>query len=112
MSAIEPCRVCDGEQWVCENHRDRPWGGLSSRPDACECGAGSPCGACDLERAGMGYAYRAAEAERAAIVAYLRGHAAGLRSSGSIPFGDAVSQLAFHIERLDHRNEHLKGREG
>lgn len=49
------CRVCGGCHWVCENHADRPWGGLSAHPEACECGAGMPCGACHLELASAGY---------------------------------------------------------
>ncbi len=51
----EVCHVCDGGMWVCENHADRPWGGTSSRDDACECGAGMPCGACNLRMASDGY---------------------------------------------------------
>lgn len=49
------CRNCDGLEWVCENHRDRPWAGLSAHPDACGCGAGAPCGACNLAMASAGY---------------------------------------------------------
>lgn len=38
------CNVCDHTGWVCENHELKPWGGVSGRSDACECGgAGSPC---------------------------------------------------------------------
>lgn len=40
------CSVCDGTGWVCENHRDHPWGGESSRADACGCGPGAPCKNC------------------------------------------------------------------
>jgi hypothetical protein len=48
-----PCRNCDGEEWVCENHLDHPWDGVSSRDDACGCGAGAPCPVCrpDLSNA-------------------------------------------------------------
>ena len=35
------CEKCHGCGWVCENHPDRPWGGLV--PGGCECGAGMPC---------------------------------------------------------------------
>ncbi len=38
-----PCRICDGVGWVCENHPDKPFKGLSGRLDACSCGAGMPC---------------------------------------------------------------------
>ena len=37
------CKNCDGQGWVCENHADRPWDGVSNREDACGCGAGAPC---------------------------------------------------------------------
>lgn len=42
----EECQNCDGAEWVCENHRDRPWDGHSDREDACGCGAGAPCPVC------------------------------------------------------------------
>ena len=44
---VSMCKQCGGTGWVCENHRDRPWGAVSHRPDACECGAGAPCGICN-----------------------------------------------------------------
>lgn len=44
---MKPCEVCDDTGWVCENHRDVPWGGVSSRADACECGAGAACDVCN-----------------------------------------------------------------
>lgn len=76
------CRVCAGVKWVCENHRDRPWGGLPSGSDACECGAGAPCGACNLELASAGYVDVAVQRTRADAIeecarvadAHLRGH--------------------------------------
>jgi hypothetical protein len=37
------CQNCDGTEWVCENHPNKPWDGESSRGDACGCGAGMPC---------------------------------------------------------------------
>jgi hypothetical protein len=43
MTQDHGCDVCDHTGWVCENHEFKPWGGTSGRPDACECGAGSPC---------------------------------------------------------------------
>ena len=49
------CSNCDGAQWVCENHADRPWGGLSTSGNACDCGAGMPCGACNLASASASY---------------------------------------------------------
>ena len=42
------CQTCEGTGFVCENHRDRPWGGLSEhRADACLCGCGWPCPNCN-----------------------------------------------------------------
>lgn len=42
------CMNCDDTGWVCENHADRPWDGVSSRTDACHCGgAGEPCQKCN-----------------------------------------------------------------
>lgn len=35
------CGRCNGERWVCENHKDRPW------PSVCDCGAGAPCPDCN-----------------------------------------------------------------
>ena len=40
------CRNCDGAKWVCENHQNRPWEGMSNHLDACHCGAGAPCPEC------------------------------------------------------------------
>ncbi len=40
------CANCDDYKWVCENHPDKVWGGLSSEPNVCECGAGMPCPMC------------------------------------------------------------------
>ena len=34
------CNVCNGSNWVCENHPDKDW------PDGCNCGAGKPCENC------------------------------------------------------------------
>jgi len=41
------CTRCDGTQWVCEAHPDKPWGGLSKRADACDCAPGKPCPNCN-----------------------------------------------------------------
>jgi len=42
------CTVCGGALWVCEDHLDKPWGGVIPRGDACHCGgAGMPCPACN-----------------------------------------------------------------
>jgi hypothetical protein len=49
------CRNCGGVAWVCENHNDLPWGGLSNHELACDCGAGAPCGVCNLRLASAGY---------------------------------------------------------
>ena len=62
------CRNCANCGWVCENHPDRPWGGLSANPYACECGAGAPCGVCNLKMASAGYVER----ERDNIIAFLK----------------------------------------
>jgi hypothetical protein len=43
-----PCLLCDDTGWVCEGHEDRPWGGLSKRGDAYECGPGVPCPRCNV----------------------------------------------------------------
>jgi len=45
MGEVE-CPVCDGTGVVCENHRDRPWDGMSDHAEACGCGAGAPCIRC------------------------------------------------------------------
>jgi hypothetical protein len=43
------CKVCGDARWVCEDHKDKPWGGASDRRDACHCGgAGMPCPGCNL----------------------------------------------------------------
>lgn len=62
------CMNCFGADWVCENHRDRPWGGMSSDLLACECGAGAPCPVCSPDMACAGRV----ETERDAILAWLR----------------------------------------
>jgi hypothetical protein len=36
---------CQDVEWVCENHRDRPW--AKDKPNGCECGAGAPCPDCN-----------------------------------------------------------------
>ena len=38
------CPTCKDEEWVCENHRDRPWN--DKLEGGCICGAGAPCGEC------------------------------------------------------------------
>ena len=40
------CPNCDGTGAVCENHPKQPWSPLTSREDACGCGAGMPCPYC------------------------------------------------------------------
>jgi hypothetical protein len=47
MTEAVKCQICDDAGWVCENHPDKPWDGTSSRADACGCGAGAPCKACN-----------------------------------------------------------------
>jgi len=40
----EPCPICHGARWVCEEHPDRPWGVKGE----CECGGpGMPCKFCN-----------------------------------------------------------------
>lgn len=43
------CETCHGCGWVCENHPDRPWEGISAHHRACGCGAGQPCGDCNTD---------------------------------------------------------------
>ena len=44
----EECQICRGALRVCEDHEDKPWGGASSREDACHCGcSGMPGQACN-----------------------------------------------------------------
>lgn len=58
------CRNCEGIEWVCENHKDRPWGGASTSSIACDCGAGAPCPVCNMEMACAGLLDVALSAER------------------------------------------------
>lgn len=45
---ITQCTNCDNTGWVCENHTNAPWKGISDRFDACDClGAGLPCKFCN-----------------------------------------------------------------
>ena len=43
------CPNCNGCEWVCEFHPDKPWGDQpNSGPNACHCGgAGKPCPECN-----------------------------------------------------------------
>lgn len=43
------CSTCNGTEWVCEFHPDKPWGDQpNSGPNACHCGgAGKPCPECN-----------------------------------------------------------------
>lgn len=41
------CNNCEDFRWVCENHPNKPWLGLSNSPFGCECGAGTPCTECN-----------------------------------------------------------------
>jgi hypothetical protein len=34
------CKICNSTGWVCENHRNIPWG---EEEGECECGAGKNC---------------------------------------------------------------------
>ena len=51
----EACKVCGGAEWVCENHADKPWDGISASEDACGCGAGMPCRLCNHAMSCVGY---------------------------------------------------------
>jgi hypothetical protein len=46
LKARATCR-CAGIGWVCENHPDRPWAKPGEYSQACDCGAGAPCPACN-----------------------------------------------------------------
>lgn len=37
---MEPCKICQGQLWVCENHPDVPWD--DGKQECCG-GAGMPC---------------------------------------------------------------------
>lgn len=41
------CKNCKGCEWVCENHTNKPWDGMSDHKTACGCGAGQPCDFCN-----------------------------------------------------------------
>lgn len=47
QSPVLKCTNCEDAAWVCENHPNKPWGGLIDSPFVCECGAGMPCGVCN-----------------------------------------------------------------
>ena len=59
VQAAPRCPSCHNLGTVCENHPDRPWGGLccdagafgsrACEHGACGCGAGMPCPACCSE---------------------------------------------------------------
>jgi len=47
MTAPVVCRSCADTGHVCEDHPDRPWGGITDDINGCHCGgAGVPCPAC------------------------------------------------------------------
>lgn len=47
---MSECPKCEGCGWVCENHTEKAWGGLSSSDATCNCGgAGQPCDSCNLD---------------------------------------------------------------
>lgn len=48
VTLMTNCKTCEGVGWVCENHIEQPWGGLSASAQACHCGgAGQPCETCN-----------------------------------------------------------------
>lgn len=57
---MSACRNCSG--WVCENHLDTPWPGLTDAE--CCGGAGSPCPVCDPETANAPLIYSIAQEAR------------------------------------------------
>ena len=46
---VTDCKNCGGTGWVCENHTDRVWRGVSDDVTACGCGDGAPCAICNSE---------------------------------------------------------------
>jgi len=48
MSTIAECKNCDGCGWVCEDHHDEPWAGITGA-DPCCGGAGMPCQECNTD---------------------------------------------------------------
>lgn len=64
------CRNCAGMEWVCENHADHPWSGLTGEAECCG-GAGAPCPVCNMEMACAGYVDAALRAQNKALRAKL-----------------------------------------
>lgn len=79
--AIGVCPICNGSEWVCENHPHIEWAGLSGKEECCG-GAGMPCRLCNHEMSCAGLSHQAAKAEREAIVAWLRKEAKDHLESG------------------------------
>lgn len=74
VTIANACRNCDGGDWVCENHHDRPWHGTSNSPHACACGgAGSPCPVCQTEMANAPLIYSIAQEARRYAAFYAPG---------------------------------------
>lgn len=47
MSAPVVCPNCSDTGFVCEDHPDRPWGGIATGDHVCTChAAGMPCPTC------------------------------------------------------------------
>lgn len=46
--AEQRCPTCDGENWVCESHQNKPWRQKSDVQDGCYCDAGVPCPDCNI----------------------------------------------------------------
>lgn len=41
-STKENCAICENERWVCENHPNIAWPGMTGKEECCG-GAGMPC---------------------------------------------------------------------
>jgi hypothetical protein len=63
---VSKCHTCAGTGWVCENHRDLPWQDILG-VETCGCGAGAPCGSCNLAMASASYSEPWRELALAAI---------------------------------------------
>lgn len=42
MNKEKSCPICEGTGWVCENHRNIAWAGMTGKTECCG-GAGAPC---------------------------------------------------------------------
>lgn len=108
--AIDVCPICNGSEWVCENHPHIEWAGLSGKEECCG-GAGMPCRLCNHEMSCAGWSHEAAKAEREAILALLRKEAAREISRGlheNYCAAEALEDAAKAIEA----GQHLEKQDG